>query len=52
MHGSYRVVSVQLAWYTELRHIFTEQYRADVDERDVLDQAVVHIVDLVIKAQV
>lgn len=49
MRGSYRFVSMQLARYTELRHIFTEQYGADVDERDVLDQAVVHILDLAIK---
>lgn len=46
MRGSYRVVSMQLARYTELRDIFTEQHRADVDGWDVLDQAVVHILDL------
>lgn len=51
MCGSYRVASMQLAWYTELRHIFTEQHRADVDYWDVLDLAVVHILDLAINTQ-
>lgn len=49
--GSYRDASMQLARYAELRHIFTETYRADVDEWDVLDQALVHILDLAITTQ-
>lgn len=42
---------MQLARYTELRHIFTEQHRADVDGWDVLNQAVVHILDLATNTQ-
>lgn len=42
---------MQLARYAELRHIFTETYRADVDEWDVLDQALVHILDLATNTQ-
>lgn len=51
MRGSYRVASMQLARYTELRHIFTEHHRADVDGWDDLNQAGVHILNLATNIQ-
>lgn len=44
--NSYRVDAVQLTGHTELRDIVTQQHGVHMHHRNVLHQAVVHILNL------
>lgn len=43
---------MQLAHYTELRNVFTQQFGIHMDHRDVLHQAGVHILYLITHRQI